>query len=98
MTQLSQSANKEYLPPKTSENFKSIPEHVYLTTTIDGQELIIDPTIAQYVAGYDQIFFGTRAELKTLIMHPTTQFTGSVAGTREQIFLRYWGNTSMPAW
>ncbi|HEX7041957.1 MAG TPA: hypothetical protein VF189_01795 [Patescibacteria group bacterium] len=40
--------------------------HVYLSTRFGGEEIIIDPTIGQFLLGYNHVFVGTREQLKKL--------------------------------
>lgn len=49
--------------------------HIYLTTLIDGIEVIIDPTIGQYLKGHNHVFVGTREQLRGLVINKTRKPT-----------------------
>lgn len=45
--------------------------HVYLLAIIEGVEIIIDPTISQFLNGFKGFFIGTREQLKILFFNHT---------------------------
>jgi len=42
--------------------------HKYLQTVVGNENIIIDPTIGQFLEGYNHIFVGTREQLKQLVL------------------------------
>ena len=40
--------------------------HTYVLTSYKGYEIVIDPTIAQYIQGYNHVFVGTLDQLRRL--------------------------------
>lgn len=46
-------------------------DHVYLTPENAPHDVIIDPTIGQFVVGYNHVFVGTRQQLKSLVLSQT---------------------------
>lgn len=78
----------------TSRNFNTY-YHGYLTIPISGQEIIIDPTIGQFVQGYNEIFIGTRQELKALVLDPETKLI-NLQSPIDAVgaFRRIWGETN----
>ena len=77
------------------------PYHVYLRASVAGKgEVIIDPTIAQYVKDYNDVFVGTREELKAIVLDANTDLI-SGAGFyldkgRLKYFKKIWGEASIP--
>ncbi len=66
--------------------------HRSLRTVVDGVEVIIDPSIGQYVAGHNHVFVGTRAQLKQLILSPSTRLIHTNIADKGGFFQRTWGN------
>lgn len=73
------------------------PNHVYLVVKglTPDDDIIIDPTAGQFIAGLSEIYLGTRSELQQLVLNPQTtiQNTSSKAN-REEAFRRIWGDGS----
>lgn len=91
-TQISTSAFDLYTEP-----------HLYLTTTESGIEIIIDPTIGQFVQGYSHVFVGTRAELRDIVCRQTLpggsyrlQAGWRYETPRHVFFEVMWGTESRP--
>lgn len=83
-------------------------DHAYLTTYVAGIEILIDPTIQQFIDGHTHVFVGTREQLKMLLKEKVgpgkpyryTEEMIELVGIRksaEEIFDIIWGNTSLPA-
>lgn len=72
--------------------------HVYLTTQVGRTEIVIDPTIGQFIEGYNHVFVGTRKQLKDLVVNRTgsgKQFQITHTKSRnnpKEAFERTWGN------
>ena len=55
------------------------PRHSFLIADFeDGENVVVDPTIGQFVVGHNHVFVGTYAELRDLITHQTGE-TGPYA-------------------
>jgi hypothetical protein len=78
------------------------PEHVYLVPDNIPYDIIIDPTIGQFIMGYDTVFVGTRDQLKNIVINQTgtdKQYKlRNYAGITdsEELFTIMWGNNSVP--
>jgi len=46
-------------------------EHVYLLAQEGSTEVVIDPTIGQFVEGHNHVFVGTRAQLRDVVFKQT---------------------------
>lgn len=63
-----------YLPPNLavdlsmSANTESSPKHFYLVSYSLEEEILIDPTLGQFLKGHNYVFIGTRMKLKQLIL------------------------------
>jgi hypothetical protein len=87
-----------------SQNPYALTSHRYIVVEQNGQELIVDPTLGQFILGHNHIFVGTRAELRKLVTqaahgeHPlytVNDFLTRVKNfTPEMIFDAVWGKTS----
>jgi len=81
------------------------PEHYYLQLYQDMTEVLIDPTIGQYLDGHNHVFVGTRRQLKDLVVNPTRDLKGQynlintvgISTTRVGFFEQLWGDSSNPA-
>jgi hypothetical protein len=68
--------------------------HRYLGTRHDGVEVIIDPSIGQFIKGHRQVFIGTRDQLKQLVLHPKTVIVNARTSIPHEVFSRTWGSIS----
>lgn len=76
--------------------------HVYVVVQIDGVEVLVDPTIGQFLEGHNNVFVGVRETLRDLVVH----HTGSDKEYRapayfdsflnEEFFTIVWGDSSEP--
>lgn len=75
--------------------------HYYLLTRVNGYEIIIDPTIGQFVQGHNHVFVGTRNALRDLVVNQTQTETPYTIRTLfskdvgEAFFERNWGSISV---
>lgn len=60
--------------------------HTFLGLTETAHDIIIDPSIGQFVTGYNHVFVGTRSQLRSVVLstHP------------EPFFELNWGSRSLP--
>jgi len=76
--------------------------HVYVTVRIDGVEVLVDPTIGQFLYGYNHVFVGTREALRDLVVNQVGEGkkynspTYFHAFSSEGFFRTVWGETSEP--
>lgn len=70
--------------------------HIYLTISQPTHEIVVDPTIGQYIEGYNHVFVGTRNQLRSLMLGANMLQAG-IGESREQFFQRIWGDSSVPA-
>lgn len=74
--------------------------HGYLIANDDGVEVIIDPTIGQFIQGHNHTFVGTRRELRELVLNKTGDGKPyKIVNTKSrynpaEAFERTWGNES----
>ena len=72
--------------------------HEYLIADENGIEVIIDPTIGQFIKGHNNTFIGTRAQLKDLVLNQTGEgklykiVNTKSANNPTEAFERTWGN------
>jgi len=66
--------------------------HRYLGTTHNGVEVIIDPSIGQLIKGHNQVFVGTRDQLKKLVLNPKTAIINTRTSVPHEVFSRTWGS------
>ena len=97
------SADKNVNFDKSTSPREDTSGHAYLTTELrDGSELIIDPTIGQFIKGFNHVFIGTRKELQDLVVNQTGEGKKyQIINTRsrnspEEAFLRIWGDKRHP--
>ena len=79
---------------KVSDHPKATSGHKYLTTEINGVEVIIDASIGQYIRGHTHVFVGTRSQLKKLILASRGNIINTQADLMqnpEEFFTRTWG-------
>lgn len=77
-------------------------DHVYLQSTNGASEVLIDPTIGQFLEGHNQVFVGGREQLRELVTKQTGE--GKVYKiveifdkySPEEIFELVWGSNSIP--
>jgi len=88
----------------SDDNLNDLAEHEYLTTPTLSGEVLIDPTIGQYIAGHNHIFVGTRKQLKKVVEKQTgkgKKYSLSPLArdrTPSELFLDIWGNRSSRLW
>lgn len=69
--------------------------HQYIILQTDDMELIIDPTIGQFIKRYGRPFIGSRGELKRLILDPSTEIINTKSRHEPlRAFQRIWGEGS----
>jgi len=75
--------------------------HAYLLDVVDGVEILVDPTIGQYVVGYNHVFVGTREQLRDIVVNQTGpnkpyKLEGKQKPYWEgnKVFETYWGSRS----
>ncbi len=74
--------------------------HVYLTTNVKDVEILIDPTIIQFLEGHKHVFVGTRNQLHKLVTEQTGEGKPyQIVHTKsrnnpEEAFQRIWGSKS----
>lgn len=75
-------------------------EHIYLQPENTSYDMIIDPTIGQFVVGHNHVFVGTRQQLKDLLLnqtgHENTDRLQSLQKNPELLFEIMWGTNSKP--
>lgn len=82
------------------DNKKINAPHIYLIIKDDlklepDKQRIIDATICQFLKGYKQVFIGTRAELRQLVLSRDYEITNTICNDDPlEVFERYWGNFS----
>lgn len=70
-------------------------EHVYVVTTDSPVEVLIDASIGQYILGYNQVFVGTREQLKQLVFDNRNSLRKTFPNESvEDFFKRIWGDTT----
>src|ERR1041385_5456847 len=57
--------------PSSSTYFSHWNRHSYLLTEEQSVEIIIDPTIGQYIRGHNHTFVGTREQLREMVCQQT---------------------------
>lgn len=62
--------------------------------SVEDLDILVDPTIGQFIRGHFHIFVGTREDLRVLVKEAIQ--SGKIINTRfpEHIFIRAWGNKS----
>lgn len=74
--------------------------HAYLCVNSGGMEILIDPSIGQFIEGHPHVFVGTREKLRDLVVNQTGEgkpyhiVHTSSANNPQEAFERIWGNTS----
>ncbi len=72
--------------------------HIFLITEVNGEEIIIDPTIGQFLTNHTHTFVGSREHLKLRVAQAfcsgdyNDQRNGSQ--TAEELYLNIWGEKS----
>lgn len=83
------------------ENPRQAPHEYLIIFLVEEEPILIDPTLGQYVEGYDDLFVGTRDELKKIIMDKNTKIIHTsrleedTPKNRENFFNHVWGNESV---
>lgn len=77
------------------------PVHYYLTTQNAPHDVIIDPTIGQFVIGHNHVFVGTRQQLIDLVLSQTGhespyKLRGDGSNHPYLLFEAVWGSRSKP--
>lgn len=91
--------NRVYLNNRVDE-FKATSDHTYLIVDEKNEDILIDPTIGQFVLGHNHTFVGTRDSLRQIV------FSQRQLQIPKHIFLKtgpdmsllfewLWGNTSI---
>lgn len=73
----------------------NIEYHEYLTREMKSLEIIIDPTIGQFLINHNHIFVGTRETLKQMVLKRSNKyFDPQSVLSRKRSFTRNWGDFS----
>lgn len=77
-------------------------DHVYLIANKDNEEVIIDPTIGQFIDGYNHVFVGSRDDLRDLVLNQTGEDKKYMIVelfekySPQEVFELIWGSKSKP--
>jgi hypothetical protein len=99
---------QKVFPPETVHRVFSanpeLPAHYYLIVNKNEEEVIIDPTIGQFLDGHNFVFVGTREQLRERFFSHQYEFTDTAEFYRtdrsdhkrddEELFLYLYGNSS----
>lgn len=70
--------------------------HNYLIMMVNGQEIIIDPTVNQFLPDIVGVYIGTRERLKEFVLNPDTKIRGTRSSNNPpEAFSRIWGDESV---
>ena len=72
--------------------------HIFLITEVNREEIIIDPTIGQFLTKHTHTFIGSREQLKLLVFNAfnSGDFNDLKCGSKsaEELYLNIWGTQS----
>lgn len=74
--------------------------HIYLVANVEDVEILIDPTILQFIQGHKHVFVGTRDQLHRLVTNETGEgkpyriVNTKLHNNPEKAFQRIWGSKS----
>lgn len=75
--------------------------HIFLITEVGGEEIIIDPTIGQFLTNHTHTFVGSREHLKLKVAQAfcSGDYNDQKNGSRcaEELYLNIWGDRSRVA-
>lgn len=77
-------------------------DHFYISAKEGSDEVLVDPTIGQFIEGFNHVFVGSREKLRDLVLNQTGEGKKYKIVeifdkySPEEVFELVWGNQSIP--